>query len=345
MNMAVRPPKPLSLFEKLAQDPQLAFSLWSGGHVISRAVYVAAKLRVADLLATGPKNARTLAEATGANPDALCRILRALTVLGFFNHDENGRYSLATYGEMLRSDVPGSMHSYALMMGEEQFSAYDDIMHTVETGGTAFKAHYGKEVFDFYRENKGAAEIFHRAMSNYSQSESEAYIRAFDFGRFKHIVDIGAGNGHFLAKIKTKWPKVRATLFDNAAGLQAARTARLLTDAAMVEGDFFKGVPPGGDAYILKHILHDWSDEDCVRILRNVRDAMTSEARVLVCENLLGSHHEVSISVFSDVHMMAVAGGRERTVEEFSKLFTKAGLSFERVVQTGGPAIIEARRV
>lgn len=318
---------------------------------ISQAIYVAAKLGVADHLHAGPKSAAELAEATGTHADALARVLRALVGVGIFFRDADGRFGLTEMGETLRRDVPNTAAGFAVFFGEPfHWRTVGGMLDTVRTGETAFHREFGGPFFDYLAGDHGAASIFDHAMTSISAPEGPAIARAYDFGRFARVVDVAGGRGHLLGAILKAHPALRGVLFDTHYSVRAGRELLAAEGVAdrveFVEGDFFEGVPSGGDAYFLKHILHDWSDEKCRAILANCAKAMRPGATLLIAEFVLPEGGAPFFGKFLDLEMLLFTdGGRERTAAEYRALLEAAGFEMRRVVPTETDmSLVEARR-
>jgi len=316
------------------------------GFRTSQAIQVAATLRIPDLLADGPRSSAELAGPAGADGPALHRLLRALAAVGVFEEDDDGRFSLTPLSERLRSDVPGSVRGWALLIGRPYFwRSWGNLEHSIRTGENAFRALHGTDVWDWRSREPEESEIFDGAMKAMTGAANEAILDAYDFGRFATIVDVGGGNGGLLAAVLARHPAVRGVLFDqphvvDKAGVVLAPVAER---AEVVAGDFFGSVPDGADAYLLKMIVHDWEDEEAAAILARCREAMAPDARVLVIDRILGPPNEGAEGKFSDLNMLVMPGGRERTEAEFASLFEGAGLRLLRTVPTAaGPAVLEA---
>jgi hypothetical protein len=320
------------------------------GYWISQSIHVAAVLGVADYLENGPKTSAELAAATGAHAHSLYRLLRALASVGVFAEDGHDRWRLTPLAECLLSDRPGSQRSLAIMNGEEHYRTWGDLLYSVRTGKPAFDHVFGKPVFDYIAGNPRSAAIFDEAMTGVHGAETAAMIEAFDFGRFRTIVDVGGGNGSVLTAILQQHPAVRGVLYDRPHVIDRARP-RL--DAAGVSdrcqttgGDFFASVPPGGDAYLMRHIIHDWDDEKCQRILGNCCKVMTPPARLLLIETVIPPGNEPCFAKFLDLTMLAIPGGQERTEEEYRTLLGTAGFRLENIVSTtAGVSVIEGTPV
>lgn len=307
------------------------------GFILSGALSAAAELGVADRLAQGPKSANRLAEELGADSMSLYRLLRLLASAGVFTEDAEGRFGLSPAAELLRSDVPGSLRDAVLMLTQKIFWApAGELTETVRTGKTPFDRIFGKPFFDHLASDAAAGATFHRGMSSLSDLENGPIARSYDFSALQKVVDVGGGHGGFLVEVLQASPKTRGVLFDHAHVLAESRMDRAGLGARCdhVTGDFFQSVPAGADAYVLKRILHDWSDEVCVGILRNCRNAMAPSGRVLVVDTVIPPGNAPHGGKVLDVMMLASLPGRERTEADFQKLFAQAGLRLSRVIPT-----------
>jgi len=316
-----------------SDEPSAALRRLVTGYQVTQAIHVAAKLGIADLLADGPRGSDNLAAATGAHPGALYRLLRALASVGVFREEEGGRFALTDLAAGLRSDVPASLAGWAAFVGEPyQWQAWAALEHSVRTGENAFRHVHGTDSWTFRARHPELSAGFDRAMTSLSRQVTAAVLAAYDFGRFGTVVDVGGGNGALLAAILAEHPALRGVLFDQphvVAGAGPLLAAAGVDDrAAVVGGSFFDAVPEGGDAYVLKAILHDWEDEDCLRILRTCRRAMADGAALLVVERELGPPNKTPDGKFSDLNMLVGPGGRERAPEEYAALFAAAGFRF-----------------
>jgi len=314
-----------------------------GGSWITQGIWVAAELGIADLLAQGPLTAQELAERTRSNSDALYRVLRALASAGVFGQDELGRFALMPIGNILRSDVPGSQRAFSIMMGAEFHTTWGELLHTVQTGEQGFRKGFSMTFFEYMTKYPERHSIYDAAMQGIHGIETVPMLDAYDFGEFRTVADIGGGNGSALAAILERHPGMQGILFDLPAVAERAR--RFITDAGLsgrclIEGgDFFSSVPAGADAYVMRHIIHDWEDSDAITILRNCREAVNAGGRILVVEMVIPPGNEPGFGKWLDLMMMLV-GGRERTEEEYRLLFSAAGLTLHRVVPTASDVSI-----
>jgi len=318
------------------------------GSWVAQAIYVAAKLSIADRLVAGPQSAATLADLTGTHPRALYRVLRALASVGVFHEDDEGRFKLTPLAEPLRSDVPGSVRAFAVMMGSEWvWRSWGEVMHSVHTEKAAFEQVYGEPLFEYYAKNPDAARTTMEGLTSRSVPENAAVVDAYDFIRLGTVVDIGGGQGTLLASILTANPQLRGILFEMphviAAAQQTFKNAGSARRCELVSGDFFASAPPRGDLYILKKVIHDWEDEQARIIIGHCRSVIPDQGRLLLIENVVPQGNEPSFSKLIDLLMMVYPGGRERTEAEYRKLLGSVGFTLNRVIPTTSlVSIIEA---
>jgi len=319
-------------------EPHDELARLMSGYWYTQTIYVAAKLRLADLLNDGPKTADELAQATGPNARFLYRLLRALASVGIFAEDDRRRFALTPMAECLRSDVPGSQWSMAIMRGGLQYEAWGQLLHSIQTGQPAFEKIHGMPIFEYFSKHPEEGKLFDAAMTGVHGRETAAMLDAYDFSGIGTLADIGGGNGSVLTAILTKYPKMQGILFDLPAVVERARanieTAGLVDRCQVVAGSFFEAMPPGADAYLMRHIIHDWDDDQSVTILRNCRKAMGDAGKLLVVEGIVPSGNEPSISKFFDLAMMVLPGGMERTEPQYRRLYEAAGFRLTRIVPT-----------
>jgi hypothetical protein len=309
-------------------------------------IYVAAKLRIADHLSSGPKSAADLAAATKTHEDSLYRVLRALAGMGVFTEEEGRRFRLNEAAELLRTGVPGSLRAFCEVRGEEwMWPTWGALLHSVRTGQTAFDHLYGKGVFEWRKEHQEAARLFDEFQSEITAESAKAVVQAYDFSGVRKVVDVGGGDGTLVAGLLRSRPALRAVLFDLdhvAAAARAKFDRALLARCEFVGGDFFKSVPSGGDLYMMKFILHDWDDARALAILANCRRAMAGRGRLLVIEEIICGPNQLCRGKAMDVQMLVNTGGRDRTEKEYRDLLRKGGFEAARVIQTTEQGIIEA---
>lgn len=314
------------------------------GHQVSQAIHVAATLGLADLLADGPRTSDDLAEATGSNPRALYRLMRALATVGVFHEEECRRFALGPLGDPLRSDAPDSLTGWATYVGRPYYrEAWSALEHSIRTGENAFSHVHGTNVWDYRAQRPDENEIFDRAMQALTGLTNRALLDAYDFGRFGTVVDVGGGNGALIAAVLEEYPDLRGVVFDQpqvvARAPSVLEAAGVADRCSIVGGSFFDAVPKEGDAYVLKSIIHDWEDEEAVAILRVVRQ---TDGVVLLVERDLGAPNENPAAKFSDLNMLVAPGGRERTLDEYAALFESAGYQLAGSTPTAaGMSVIE----
>ena len=328
-------PSPPALF-------QMAVSYW-----VSQAVYVAAKLGIADLLSEGPKSSGELAATTGADPPSLFRLMRALASLGIFSHTGSDYFALSGLGESLQSNAPGSLRAMVITLGEIHYQACGSLLHSVQTGSSGFTHVFGTNLFEYLEQEADAADAFNQGMTNLSSMLSYAVLCAYDFSEISHIMDIGGGQGTFLRNVLKFHPQVKGTVFDVPSTVEKAR--RLPCTGAdgdrllFASGNFFDSVPAGADAHILCRVVHDWDDARAITILKNCHKAITGGGRLLLVEMVVPDGNANCFSKLLDLNMLVMNGGRERTKPEFRSLLDAAGYKLTKIVRTLAPqSVIEA---
>jgi hypothetical protein len=330
-----------------ASPPPATLLQMMTGYWVSQALYVAAKLGIADLLADGPVDCEDLAAATGTHAPSLQRVLRALASVGVFTEASPGSFALTPLAELLRTETPGSMRALAIMYAEEQYRAWGGLLHSVRTGEMAFDHQFGMGYFEYLAQHPEADRVFNEAMTGWTHQLVGAVVDTYDFSPFKTVVDVGGGYGTLLAAVLRSNPGTRGVLFEQphvvASVEEQLVSAGVADRCTFVGGDFFVAVPGGGDAYVLSQILHDWDDERCVAILAQCRRAMPDHAKLLVVELVLPEGDEPFLGKWLDLHMLVLLGSRERTASEYDALFRAAGFKLVRVVPTPpGPSVVEA---
>lgn len=310
---------------------EMLFSPW-----ISISLAAAAKFGVADQLESGPKTTEELAAALKVHEESLYRVLRALASVGVFHEGENRTFSQTPLSEVLRTNAkPSVRFAAATLLDNWHWGNLGGICSTLENGRSAAENLHGMGIFEYLAAHPKEAAGFNKCMTNLSSGEGPAIAASYDFSRFKHIVDVGGGAGGMLAAILDSTPELRGTLFDQPSVLEQAKSDGLLDAfggrADMVGGDFFESVPADADAYIMKHIIHDWDDELATKILGNCRRAMKQGGTLLVVDRVIGPPNAPDPKKFFDVAMMLMPGGRERTELEWNQLFAKAGFRLTRI--------------
>ncbi len=322
------------------------------GKWVSQAVCVAAELGIADLLKDGARSSADLALAVDANAEGLYRLLRALSNVDLLHEGAGRTFQLTELGQFLRSDAPGSLRGYARFVGHEHtWRAWGHLLHSVRTGEPAFEHVFGDRVFEHYAKTPELAAVLNGGMTSLSDYEARDVVAAYDFGDVRKLVDVGGGHGFLLASILKANPRLKGIVFDMphaAEGAKRLLQIENLTDRADVSsGNFFESVPDGGDAYIMKHILHDWDDPRAVEILRACHRGVVPGGKVLVVEVVVPPPNEPHFAKIFDLEMLVLtSGGRERTADELRNLFGAAGFELTRIVPTPGPvSVIEGRAV
>ena len=317
------------------------------GKWISKPIYVVSNLRIADILSDGPKSIEELSKLANVHSSSLFRIMRALACLGIFSETNDGRFELTPMAECLKSDA---LRPISLMMHSDWHDkAWDNLLESVKTGEKAFDKVHGMPIFDWFRENPQAAQIYNEANAIKAITSHRSIIGAYDFSEISSLTDIGGGNGALMVEILKANPFLRGVVADLPSVVQTAkdyiRNEGFESRCKAVKCDIFNKIPVGSDAYLVSHILHDWEDEKCLTILGNLYKAMKSGTKLLVVESLIPSGNEFSIAKLLDIEVFVMGGGRERTENEFQDLFESAGFDLSKVMPTDGSvSIIEGIR-
>jgi len=330
-----------------AQMMQMLTAKW-----LSAAISTAAELGIADLLASGDKTAAELAAASSAHAPSLYRLLRTLASTGVFAETEPRTFTLTPLAQCLRSDAPDSMRSFAQFMAMPLCQgAWGELLHCVTTGETGIRKAFGQaNPFEYLQTRPKEAAVFDAAMTDLTRMGAPAVAEAYDFGRFRKLVDIAGGQGLLLQTILRQYPNVKGVLFDLPQVIERAKpvvAARGLADRCeLIAGDFFQSVPGGADGYMMQHIIHDWDDERSVEILGKVRQVIDPLGRLLLMESVVPPGNTPSPAKLLDLEMLVMPGGRERTAEEYQELLAASGFRLLQVHVTGGPGhVIEAAPV
>src|SRR5215468_4918396 len=320
-----------------AQMNQLIRGYWT-----TQAIFVAAELRIADLLSDGPKQPEELGRLAGVKGDMLYRVLRALASIGIFAEDAEGRFMLTPLAGTLCGD--SGQRAYARLHGQELYQSWAKLLEAVRTGDAGFVEAFGMPAFEFFSKNPERGAVFDKAMTGHHGREADPMLDAYDFSSFNSLVDVGGGNGSLLIAILNRHHKMHGVLFDLPRVVDRARAAvenAFRERCRLVGGSFLESVPNGADAYLLRHILHDWRDDDAATILRNCRKAMNPGGRVLVVEIVVPAGNDASFAKWMDL-MMVTYGGKERSEKQYRQLFGAAGLQLTRIVPTNaGISVIE----
>jgi hypothetical protein len=329
-----------------AHAPLLELAL-SG--LLLKALYVAVERGIPDLVAGEPRTSAELAGKVGVKPPALHQVLRSLTMAGVFTEESDGAFGLTPVGETLLVGHPSAAREMILTMaGPALWQALAKLPECVVTGRTGMELAHGLTFFDYFQQHPDEQANFNRMMLTFHGAEPAAVAEAYDFSDIGCLVDVGGGLGTMLVAVLSRHPKVQGVLFDLPSVVEQARAtiarAGISDRCAFVGGSFFESVPAGGDAYLLSHIIHDWSEERCHTILSRCREAMGRDGRLLIAEWVLPPGAEPHPGKVLDVAMLALVGGRERTADEYAELLAPEGFRLERVIRTTTPvSIVEAR--
>ena len=317
----------------------------------AQGIAVAAELKVADALADGPLAADELARRVGADPDALARLMRALIGEGIFTRRGDGRFALNALGETLRSDAGLSMAGMARMVGHPAYREHwSGLCDAVRTGEAAPPKLRGMSAWDYLGENPEFGAVFNNAMTSVSEMAIDPVVAAYDFAPYRTIIDVGGGYGRLLAAIVAATPGAQGVLYDLPQVVEGApdllKSHGVADRVRVVGGSFLDAVPEGGDAYVLKNVIHDWADADAVEILGKVREAAHTGSTLLLVEFVIPDHDRQFIGKWADMEMLVQLAARERTAAEYRKLYEQAGFQLTRVVPTAGPiSLVEGKAV
>jgi hypothetical protein len=318
------------------------------GKWISKPIYVAAELGIADILADGPKNIEELAQITKSHSASLYRMMRALASVGIFSETEGKHFELTPMAEYLKS---GSMRSIALMFNSDwSDKAWGYFLDSVKTGGIAFEKAHGLPVAKWLEINPRAAAVFNEANAVKAANSHKAILDVYNFAGFNTLTDVGGGTGVLMAEILNVNPFMKGVIADVPAVIQKAKKTikvrGLQNRCQAVECDFFKEIPAGSEVYLMSNILHDWTDDQCRKILTNCHRAMESNSRLLVVEMIVPPGNEPSIAKLLDLEMMVTTGGRERREDEFKNLLESTGFKLTRIIPTKNTVcVLEAMRL
>ncbi len=332
-------------------NPMQHILQFAAGYVPSAALWIATELNIADLLRDGGKSVSELAKSTHTNEDALYRILRLLAMVGIFDETRPRQFAHTPASELLRSDAPDSMRDTVSWIADPfHFNIAGELLHSVRTGQPTIEHVTGKPVFEYFPTDALEFDRFHRAMTNLSAMAIGPVLDSYDFSSFKTVVDVAGGHAFILCSILQKYPEMEGILFDLEGVVPGAqqRIAQLgLANRCRTEsGDFFKAVPNGGDLYLMKSIIHDWDDDRAVAILRNCGRALQGkrDGKIILLEFVVPPGNQPHPSKIIDIEMLMFPGGRERTADEYSQLFSKAGLRLTRIIPTKSPfSVIEGQ--
>jgi len=309
------------------------------------------QLNVPDQLADGPRTAEELAAATGAAAGPLYRVLRGAAAAGVFEERADGTFALTPLSESLREGPGGVRDMFLFASDPMMWRPYEDAVHSVRTGTPNFDRVFGASFFEYVKANPASGAVFDRAMIQNRYPATEEILERYDFGRFRRIADVGGGRGQFLADVLSRHPGITGALCDQAHVVADAKSTFERTGvdqrATIIETDFFTAVPPGFDAYLIKHALHNWDDERAETILRRIREAIgtDADARLLIIDMVLTGPGGWDIGKLTDLEMLYILGGQERSIADWSRLLERAGFALANDPRPGNLAVVECRPV
>jgi hypothetical protein len=317
--------------------------LLNGPH-IAGAISCLAQMGIPDLLEAGPKSAAELANQIGADSEALYRLMRATASVGVLSEGPDGKFSETPMSAVLRSNGKPSLRALAIMGGREWHGrGWSQLEYCVRTGKQATEQLYGMPIFEYFKQHSDEWQIFNDAMTSISTGDSPAVVDAYSFEGIRTIVDVGGGHGLLLATILERNPQMKGTLYDEPHVVDGAKNGPLkpvMERCTLTFGDMFSSVPAGADAYIMKHIIHDWPDELCIKIFKACRKGVNSGGRLLVVDSVIRPGNDFYPGKFLDLQMLIFPGGKERTEKQFRELFAAGGWKLSRVVPTATPICI-----
>lgn len=337
---------PLSAIEMEVKNPREKLLLLMAGEWVSKGIYVATKLELADHLQKGPKTIEELAELTHSHPASLQRLMHMLSGFGVFEELSEQVYANTEASLLLGKNRPDSLHALSLFYGEDISQSMKELLQCVHTNTPAFQLTFQQPVFHYFKEHPARASLFQEAMKEKSMAVIQSALSAYDFSRFKTVYDIGGGHGQFLKALTQYYPKVNGLLFELPEVIRSLeKRGEEFLRSKLTAGNFFEEVPKGGDAYILKSVLHDWDDMQAEKILSNCYQAMHPESKLLLVEVVLQPKDQSLYANCMDVLMLAITGGKERTLSSFTEMLEKTGFVLEKVYPTGTEfSILEARK-
>ncbi len=315
-----------------------------GSTLVARAIGIVSELGISDLVAREPRTAAALAAETGTHADALYRLMRLLASHDIYQEDEQGRFHLTPLAAVLKREGDDSLYDIVRLAWQDiTWDTYRQLPHTIKTGEPAFTKAFGADFFDYLAARPDINARFDASMALFSEPENDVIARTCDFAEASRVVDVGGGRGGLLAAVLKAHPTLRGVLFDRQqviADSHILHEAGVLNRCDIVSGDFFEAVPPGGDVYLLKRILHDWDDRRALRILRTCAEALGESSRLLTVDAVIEPGNAPDPNKAMDVGIMALTPGRERTEDEFRALYAAAGLKLTRVVATERPSTL-----
>jgi hypothetical protein len=337
------------MVDKVSQDsalpPTARVVQMLHGKIVAQAICAAAELKLADHLGETPESCDTLAERTGTDPRSLYRLLRLLASVHVFVEHPDKRFGHTAESMVLQSDTVGSVQAIARMIGSPWHAeAETKMLHSVRRGAPAFRTLHGMDIFEYLGQHEEAAQIFNQAMTGLSEAINHAIVAAYDFASARRVVDVGGGSGSLLCSILRAHTHLRGTLFDMSSAIRSAvsvaASAGVTDRCELAEGSFFESVPQDGDVYLLKFILHDWDDRDAVKILKACRQSASRASKLLIIEDLIGPPNVLSNAKLTDLEMLTIFGGRERTEGEYAHLLEQSGFTLNRVLPAAAPVFL-----
>nr|AIH14735.1 N-methyl transferase [Hapalosiphon welwitschii UH IC-52-3] len=319
--------------------------------LVTRAIYAAAKLGIADLLKYGIKSYEELADAVSVKPLFLYRLLRALASLGVFAEEQEGYFTLTPLANCLVSDIPGSLRALTIINNEsELYQVRGNILYSLQNGCNAFEHLYGMPLFEYYIQNPELGKTFDEAMTSVTAMDIAEIIANYDFSKVNKLVDVGAGQGKLLASILKAYPTCKGVLYElpsvSTGAVDLIKAEGLQDRCEIVGGNFLESVPAGGDVYMIKSVIHNWDDENAITILKNCHRGMKENGKLLVVEAVIQPGNKPCAGKFHDLAMMLVLNGRERTEKEYQALFEASGFQLTRIIPTMSlMSVIEGVRI
>ena len=329
-------PAYLVLFEK-------AQKFW-----ISKAIAVAAELEIADILEEGPKTIEEIARISGTHAPSLYRVMRVLAGEGIFKEKQNKTFTLTPLAKELLEKKSSAKYMVLNVVSPVNWKLFGEMLHCIKTGENATVKTLGADtIFEYLEKDPKENEIYNKSMASTSKSACAAIVSAYDFSKFKNIIDVGGGQGYLISTLLYKNEKLKGVIFDLPHVIKGSdknfEKFGVSRRAKAIPGSFFDFIPEGADAYLLKNIIHTWDDDHCIQILKNVHKVMVTNGKLLLFETVIKEDNNPSFGKLLDLQMMiATKGGKERTEKEFEELFKKAGFKLTRIIPTAAPlSIIE----
>jgi hypothetical protein len=323
--------------------------LLMSGEWVSRGIYVAAKLEIADHLKDHPKSIEELAQLTHSNPQSLGRILHMLAGFGIFEEISPGIFANTHESDLLSTSNPDSLHALSIFYGEEIHKAWDELLPSVQSGTPAFQLTFKQPVFSYFKENPPRAALFQEAMKEKSMAVIKSALSSYDFSKAGSVYDIGGGYGQFMSALLQTHPTLKGMLFELPEVIETIKHRSPHFENAhctLTAGDFFTEVPKGGDVYLLKSVLHDWNDAECEKILKNCHEAMHPDSRLLIVEVVLQPKAQSLYANCMDILMLAITGGKERSLDSFQQMLNHSGFALMHVYATSTEfSILEAKKL